>query len=398
MTSATPGQVPAVAMAGPRPDLLEGYLAECRGLVLDEIRRIVPADSSTSGRLYELMLDYPLRDAKALRPALAIATCRALGGRLSSVLRSAAVLELYHNAFLIHDDVEDESLLRRRSATLHRTHGVPIAVNVGDGMLALALTPLLDNMDLLGMGKALRILQEVGAMARASAEGQAMELDWIRSGCPSFEDRRYLHMIYKKSAWYTFVTPMAVGSIAAGAPGSLSRRLRWFAVQLGLAFQIQDDVLNLVGEQQAYGKEIDGDLWEGKHTLILMHAMRRASSTDRRRASSILAKRRPLGEAPASFARLLAQLEAEGHLDATARQRLLQGQEAQGAAFRTQEDVAFLRRLIEDAKSIGYCRQAARRRARHARGLLATALAGRAASVHSEFLESLVGFVVERDR
>ena len=94
------------------------YLEECRELVLDEIRDIVPADTRESGQLYELMLDYPLRAAKALRPALCVATCRALGGQLQSVLRSAAVLELYHNAFLIHDDVEDNSEMRRRGVSL----------------------------------------------------------------------------------------------------------------------------------------------------------------------------------------------------------------------------------------------------------------------------------------
>jgi geranylgeranyl diphosphate synthase type II len=88
------------------------------------------------------MLDYPLREAKALRPAMCIATCRALGGSTEGVLQSATVLELYHNAFLIHDDVEDESEKRRDGTTLHRAHGVPVAINVGDGMLALALEPL----------------------------------------------------------------------------------------------------------------------------------------------------------------------------------------------------------------------------------------------------------------
>ena len=77
--------------------------------MLDEIRAILPADGRNTGGLYSLMLDYPLRDGKALRPALAIAVCRAGGGSLAAVLPTAAVLELYHNAFLIHDDIEDQS-------------------------------------------------------------------------------------------------------------------------------------------------------------------------------------------------------------------------------------------------------------------------------------------------
>ena len=80
------------------------YMADCRGLVLKELRAIVPASPRFKSILYDLMLDYPERSAKALRPALCIATCRALGGPLGGVLQSAAVLELYHNAFLIHVD------------------------------------------------------------------------------------------------------------------------------------------------------------------------------------------------------------------------------------------------------------------------------------------------------
>src|SRR5262245_60657475 len=116
---------------------VEGYLAECRALVLAEIRQLIPRESSPFRPiLYDLMLEYPLRDAKAMRPALCIACCRALGGRLEAVLPSAAVLEFYHNAFLIHDDIEDGSHTRRGAPTLHVAHGVPIAINVGDAMLA----------------------------------------------------------------------------------------------------------------------------------------------------------------------------------------------------------------------------------------------------------------------
>ncbi len=138
-------------------DFLKQYLADCRDLVLDEIRRIVPQNRYRS-TLYDYMLEYPLRQGKAFRPSLCLATSRALGGRLQDALRTAAVLELYHNAFLIHDDVEDGSLMRRGYATLHEDYGIPIAVNVGDGMFALCLQPLLDNMQLLGLGRALKIM------------------------------------------------------------------------------------------------------------------------------------------------------------------------------------------------------------------------------------------------
>ncbi len=207
--------MPAAVHANPVD--LDAYLRECRALVLDDIARRIPRGSRADAVLYDLMMDYPLRPAKGLRPALCIAACRALGGSLEAVLPTAAVLELYHNAFLIHDDVEDGSEKRRDAPTMHRVHGVPIAVNVGDAMLALALGPLLDNMRVLDMGRALRILQVVATMARESAEGQALELDWVRRARWDLTDDDYLAMVDQKTGWYSFVAPMVMGAIAAGA-------------------------------------------------------------------------------------------------------------------------------------------------------------------------------------
>jgi geranylgeranyl diphosphate synthase type II len=349
----------SASAAVPTIDLLSGYLEECRSLVLDEIREIVPRDHRHSGGLYELIVDYPLRGGKALRPALCIATCRALGGSLAAVLRSAAVLELYHNAFLVHDDVEDGSEKRRHQATLHRLHGVPIAVNVGDGMLALALRPLLDNMRILGLGRALRILEAVADMARESAEGQMLELDWIRRVEWTPAERDYVRMVHKKSAYYTFVTPVVVGAIAAGAGRERIVPLRRFATQLGVAFQIQDDVLNLAGAESSTGKEEAGDLWEGKHTLILIHALRNATTAQRVRALKILRKQR---------------------------------------VAKTETDVRFLCRLIERSGGVEYALAAARRRARRASRTLASCCREVPRSVHRDFLEAVVNYVVERDR
>ncbi len=288
------------------------------------------------------MLDYPLREAKALRPALCVATCRALGGSLEGVLKSAAVLEFYHNAFLIHDDVEDDSERRRDSPTLHRAHGVPIAVNVGDAMLALALEPLLDNTRLLGLGKALTILRTVSRMARESAEGQAMELAWIRDGNWKLGDRDYLRMVHKKTTHYTFIAPMVLGGIVAGASAETLGRLRRFATALGAAFQIQDDILNLSAEERPYGKEILGDLWEGKHTLILMHALRSATQRERQRATAILRKARPSADGPRSLSRTLASLLGRGEISKRAARALAKCASAECGAQKAPQEIGIL--------------------------------------------------------
>lgn len=255
---------------------LTQYMEECRELVIAEIERIIP-QNRYQPILYELMLEYPRRAGKALRPSLCIATSRAMGGRLQDVVRTAAVLELFHNAFLIHDDIEDGSLMRRGLPTLHREYGVSIAINVGDGIFALCLQPLLDNMETLGIGKAIKILDMTSRMVRESVEGQAIELDWIRRQCWALRDRDYCLMAYKKTCWYSFVAPMLISGTIVGASRTEMAMLRKYGAYVGVAFQIQDDILNIVGDEQRYGKEMCGDLWEGKYTLILLHMLRNAT-------------------------------------------------------------------------------------------------------------------------
>ena len=367
--------------------------------MLAEIDRHIPARPSESP-FYNLMRDYPLRRAKALRPALCVATCRALGGTVESVLPTAAALELYHNAFLIHDDIEDGSLLRRDEPTLHVKHGVPIAVNVGDGMLALALAPLLENTRLLGLGKALRVLQLVARMARESAEGQALELGWVRDNRWDLRDEDYLRMVHKKTSYYSFITPMLVGGIAAGAGEGVLRRLFVLAGGMGTAFQIQDDVLNLDGDVAAYGKEIGGDLWEGKHTLILIHMMRNVGAEERAEAAGLLAKERPRSDAPEAARRtaLLGELCSRGEITAAAKEQIagefgLSG----GRPERSEGDVARLFELIRRAGSLEYAKRVSRRRALAARRTLESTSGWMGRSTHRDVLGALIDFITERD-
>jgi geranylgeranyl diphosphate synthase type II len=383
---------------------LTNYLDECRSLVLDEIRTIVARDrrvGADEGLLWQLMLDYPLRDAKGLRPALCVATCRALGGTLEAVVRSAAVLELYHNAFLIHDDIEDESLVRRGRPTLHREHGVPIAVNVGDAMLALSLQPLLDNIETIGLGPALRTLRAIARMTRESVEGQALELDWVRRGVVELSDADYVRMVEGKTCWYSFIAPVEVGAIAAGAAPEQIAALCEFARTLGVAFQIQDDLLNLAGEIGSYGKEIGGDLWEGKRTLILLHCMRSCSPSEREEIAAILAKPRPSAagddDPTQQLAALVDELAAAGELSPRALERL-RARLAGAPTHKTEDDVRRLFALIEAQGSLAYARAIARAGLLDARERLRACEAFMPPSLHREFLAALVEYVMSRER
>ena len=396
--------LPSASVNGP-PDasaLLTRYLEECRARVLGEIRRFLPQEPHAASFLYDLMLDYPLREAKGLRPALCIATCRALGGTLEAALRPAAVLELYHNAFLIHDDIEDESLLRRGGPTLHRAQGVPMAINVGDAMLALTLQPLLDNIGLVGLGPSLRTLQCIARMARESAEGQAIELEWIRRRTWDLRDEDYVHMVEKKTCWYSFITPVALGAIAARQDARRTEQLSDFARALGIAFQIQDDLLNLSGDVKAYGKEIGGDLWEGKRTLILLHMMRNAPAPARAEAERILALPRPRTpeEEPsraASVEPLLEQLVARGELSIAGREELHRALAASAAApCKTPEQVGFLLELIHQHGSLDHARSVAQAWSRKAEESFSACTEWLPASVHRDLLEALQAYVLHR--
>lgn len=366
-------------------------LSEARAAVLRELDALVPAATDDQRRLKALILDYPLRAAKGLRPALCLQTCRALGGREDMVLPTAAVLELYHNAFLIHDDVEDGSLLRRGSPALHREHGIPVAINVGDAMLALALEPLLANTARVGLGAALQILETVAHMVRESVEGQALELEWIRRQVWDLSEADYTRMVVKKTAWYSFIAPMRIGGLAAGARGATLAALEAVAHDLGIAFQVQDDLLNLEEGRDAYGKELAGDLWEGKRTVILLHTLSQLNPADRALAQALLGQPRPEPEDDARAA-LLASLEAEGHLTAAGRARL---EAPHAAAPKAASDVAWLRDQVEACGSMAHARAFAARHA-EAAGAKLRACDFLPPSPARDFLEALVAYVLER--
>jgi geranylgeranyl diphosphate synthase type II len=251
---------------------LQQYQSRTRDMLLSMIPECEPREY-----LWDLVPSYPMRGGKGFRPGLCIATCRAFGGEVEHVLRSAVALELFHNAFLVHDDVEDGSELRRGLPTLHGEHGVPIAINVGDAMNVLSIRPLMLNLQLLGPWMTWAVFSEIEHMVRQSVEGQAMELGWVRDNRCDLTEADYLRMNLKKTCWYTCIHPCRIGAlVGSGGEADLDAFNR-FGYYMGAAFQIQDDLLNLVGQRERYGKEIGGDILEGKRTLMLIHLMETAA-------------------------------------------------------------------------------------------------------------------------
>jgi geranylgeranyl diphosphate synthase, type II len=389
--------LPEAPVAHAEPNPLDAYLALCKEACDGEIIRIY-GSGTESGGLRELILDYPRRGGKALRPALSIAVCLGLGGRLEAILPTAATLELYHNAFLIHDDIEDESWWRRGKPALHIDHGIPVAVNVGDAMLSLSLQPLLDNVGRIGLGPALRILKAVAHMTRQTVDGQAIELDWVRSNTWRLDDSDYLRMVELKTSWYSFITPLQAGAMAAGATPDHLASLECFGRHLGAAFQITDDLLNLRAAPEDYGKEIGGDLWEGKRTLMLLHALRCAEPAEREHAVQILAKRRPGAGGELGLTDLLERLAARGELsrgghgaitDFLRRQQITES--------KTLDEIHWLFGLLHRTGSLAHARDIAAEHARHAAAVLAD-LDWLPPSHHRQALTALVDYVHGRTR
>jgi geranylgeranyl diphosphate synthase type II len=238
--------------------------------------------------LYRLVRSYPSRAGKALRPALCLATCRAFGGRDGDAVPVAVSIEMLHNAFLIHDDIADGSSQRRGRPTLAAEYGSPLALNAGDALAVLANQLLRRHLRTMPDELADRVLTEFETMALRTLEGQATELGWRRDHVTGLRPEDYLGLIMHKTCWYTTIHPLRVGALIGSRGQADLRPLVRFGFHLGAAFQIRDDLLNLVGDESIYGKEINGDLYEGKRTLMLIHLADRAQGRDRTTVDTFL--------------------------------------------------------------------------------------------------------------
>lgn len=267
---------------------VDEVLARYSAVTRDRIDQLLERDAPNPW-LDELVADYPRRGGKGLRPAILLATCQAWGGSIADALGPAAGLELLHNAFLVHDDIEDGSELRRGRPTLHEMHGVPLALNAGDA-LAMIATDALRGDDRLGSRINQRLSDEFRHMTRETIDGQATELGWRRDCVVDLTPDDYLEMIGRKTCWYTTMYPLRVGALIGSRAAANLTRLNRFGFYLGAAFQIRDDLLNLVGSEAAYGKELLGDIREGKRTLMLIHLLSEATSQERAEVVAFLGR------------------------------------------------------------------------------------------------------------
>ncbi len=262
-------------------DFLQAMLARYAEPINEIIRAHLPQREPRRW-LYDLVATYPTRAGKGLRGALCVATARAHGGPAEEAVPTAAALELMHNAFLVHDDIEDGSDSRRGAPTLHFEHGTPLAINAGDALAVVALSPLRENVGLLGSRMSGRVSAEVQRMMEITVEGQAIELGWRHDRVLDVTAADYLSMVLRKTCAYTTIFPIRLGAIIGSWNRAELAPLHRFGFLLGALFQIRDDLLSLEVASPDFGKEPLGDLYEGKRTLMMVHLLETAVGGDAR--------------------------------------------------------------------------------------------------------------------
>jgi len=208
---------------------------------------------------------------KRLRPALLLLMCGALGFRGDQRLNMAAVVEFIHTATLLHDDVVDESTLRRGRATANEAFGNPASVLVGDFLYSRAFQMMVDAGDM-------RIMQTLAEATNVIAEGEVLQLMNMHDA--SLSEDGYLMVIRSKTA-KLFEASARLAALLAKSSPLIEKSCADYGQALGTAFQVIDDVLDYDGDVQEMGKNLGDDLREGKATLPLIIAMQRATAPER---------------------------------------------------------------------------------------------------------------------
>lgn len=339
------------------------YLRERLPLVEDALARAAArpmTDGTVSADLerylYSPLAHFTSGGGKRVRPVLALLGAEAVGGRPEDALSAGIAIELFQSAALVHDDIADESELRRGEPCLYKTEGVGLATNMGD----LALTQVFEVVladEGLDPARRLAVLSELVRMERHTLEGQALDLGWARDGRWDVTCDDYVYMVTSKTAWYSAALPLYIGAIAGGADKDDAGGLVDLGLHAGVAFQIQDDLLNLVGNAAAQGKDFRSDVAEGKRTLAVVWALEHLGEAER-------------GE-------LVALLES--------------GTTDEGRLARAVE-------LIEAGGGIAHCREVASREAIAAKERAAELeRQGLVSPEAHELLDSMADFFVQRD-
>jgi octaprenyl-diphosphate synthase len=282
------------------------YLEPVIGADMAEVDRVLRDSLSSDVALIRRVAEYIIGGGgKRLRPALLLLAAGATGYRGGDHHTLAAVVEMIHTATLLHDDVVDESELRRGHATANAEFGNAASVLVGDFLYSRAF-------QLMVSVNRMRVLEILADATNVIAEGEEMQL--LNAGNTALDERSYFEVIERKTA-KLFEAAAQLGAVLGGADAGREEALRRYGMHLGTAFQIMDDVLDYSGDAETIGKSLGDDLAEGKMTLPLIHALARATPDE-----ASLIRHAIGGGGLTDFAPVVAALQRTGAL-ADARER-----------------------------------------------------------------------------
>jgi len=294
------------------------FLKPAIGADMDAVDRVLRESLASDVVLIRRVSEYIIAGGgKRLRPAVLLLAANACGYRGTAHHTLAAVLEMIHTATLLHDDVVDESQMRRGHATANAAFGNAASVLVGDFLYSRAFQLMV------GVDR-MRVLAIMADATNVIAEGEVMQL--MHAGDAALTEDAYFEVIRRKTA-KLFEAAGRLGAVLGGASASLEESLAAYGMHLGIAFQIMDDVLDYSGDVAAIGKNVGDDLAEGKMTLPLIRALALAGNED-----AALIRHAVGGGGLTDFRPVVDALERTGALQ-YARERALASSRAAAAAL-----------------------------------------------------------------
>lgn len=266
--------------------ILGQYSEDINKEIMETLSNIGPND------LKEASIYLTKAGGKMIRPALTILVSEAVGGTSSSSIKTAAAIELIHTFSLIHDDIMDKDEMRRGKPAVHKVWGEPVAILAGDILFSKAYELVIKSKDKIDsnnpeecLGRVNQTLSTVADACVKICEGQAQDMGF--EGNFDVKEEEYMEMIFKKTGALLAVAT-ETGAIMGGADEKTISAMYEYGKLVGLAFQIQDDYLDLVSNADSIGKPAGSDIAEGKMTIIAVNALANANDEDRQKLVEIL--------------------------------------------------------------------------------------------------------------
>ncbi len=313
-------------------EYVELYREGIHSKILEYLQLNEPLDYS------RMIREYSNRQGKYVRPGLLMLCGEMFGGKPSELIFPAAVMQLSEDWVLMHDDIEDGSEIRRGKPALHLVYGMEQAINAGDAVHMRMWKMLRDYVQSQGIHRGLKVFDKFYEILDRTVEGQYLDIRFTREvrQIGKADETMYFDIVNRKTSCYSIYGPMQIGAIVAGQGEAVLAALQEIGSHAGTAFQIMDDVLDVTASEKEFGKTRYGDLYEGKLTLIILHAYKEASRAERIKIDRIYKKDRSK-KSKAEIDFLVYIIEKYGSADYAYKEAMRYGTMAQDAILKNKE-------------------------------------------------------------